>query len=278
MLEEAKRRDHRKIGKDLDLFSIDETIGAGLVLWHPKGARIRHVIETFWREEHFARRLRARQLAAHRARRAVEDLRPPGFYKENMFSGMDVDGQQYIAQADELPVPLHDVTSTGCAAIASYRTAGPSSARCIATSVRACCTASCACAASRRTTRTCSCTREQLPGELERVVNFVPLRLADVRVHRVQAVSRDPAEGLRRQIAEMWRIAEAALMDVLKASGLPVRARSGRRRVLRPEDRPQAQGRDRPRVAVLDRSRSTSTCRSGSICSTSARTARNIGR
>ena len=50
MLEEAKRRDHRRIGKDLDLFSIDETIGAGLVLWHPKGGRIRHQIETFWRE------------------------------------------------------------------------------------------------------------------------------------------------------------------------------------------------------------------------------------
>jgi len=41
VLEEAKRRDHRRLGKDLDLFSIDETIGAGLVLWHPKGGRVR---------------------------------------------------------------------------------------------------------------------------------------------------------------------------------------------------------------------------------------------
>src|SRR5438105_123643 len=53
-IEEAKKRDHRKLGKELDLFSIDETIGGGLVLWHPKGARVRYLAEQFWREEHFA--------------------------------------------------------------------------------------------------------------------------------------------------------------------------------------------------------------------------------
>ena len=53
MLEEAKKRDHRKLGKELDLFSIDDQIGGGLVLWHPKGARIRYELEQFWREEHY---------------------------------------------------------------------------------------------------------------------------------------------------------------------------------------------------------------------------------
>jgi threonyl-tRNA synthetase len=49
MVEEAKRRDHRTLGKKLDLFSIQEDAGGGLVFWHPKGAKIRTGIEDFWR-------------------------------------------------------------------------------------------------------------------------------------------------------------------------------------------------------------------------------------
>ncbi len=52
MLEEAKRRDHRKLGKELDLFSVHDEIGAGLVLWHPNLAVVRENIENYWREEH----------------------------------------------------------------------------------------------------------------------------------------------------------------------------------------------------------------------------------
>lgn len=52
LLEEAKKRDHRKLGPELDLFSFNEDLGAGLVLWHPKGATIKHIIEDYWREEH----------------------------------------------------------------------------------------------------------------------------------------------------------------------------------------------------------------------------------
>jgi threonyl-tRNA synthetase len=52
LLEEAKKRDHRKLGTELDLFSFNEDLGAGLILWHPKGAAVRHIIEAYWREEH----------------------------------------------------------------------------------------------------------------------------------------------------------------------------------------------------------------------------------
>ena len=52
LIEEAKKRDHRKLGAELDLFSFNENLGAGLVLWHPKGATVRHVIENYWWEEH----------------------------------------------------------------------------------------------------------------------------------------------------------------------------------------------------------------------------------
>ena len=51
-VEEAKKRDHRKVGHDLDLYSVHEDIGAGLILWHPKGGKMRKIIENFWSEEH----------------------------------------------------------------------------------------------------------------------------------------------------------------------------------------------------------------------------------
>ena len=54
LLEEAKRRDHRKLGVELGLFSFDEKLGGGLILWHPKGAAVRSAIEDYWRQEHFA--------------------------------------------------------------------------------------------------------------------------------------------------------------------------------------------------------------------------------
>ena len=52
-MEEAQKRDHRRLGRDLDLFSIQEEVGPGLIHWHPKGARLRAIIEDFWRTEHF---------------------------------------------------------------------------------------------------------------------------------------------------------------------------------------------------------------------------------
>ncbi len=52
LLEEAKKRDHRKLGAELDLFSFNENLGAGMVLWHPKGAAVRRIIEDFWHQEH----------------------------------------------------------------------------------------------------------------------------------------------------------------------------------------------------------------------------------
>jgi threonyl-tRNA synthetase len=55
LIEEAKKRDHRKIGRELDLFSIVEDVGPGLVIWHPKGAMLRYIIEDFERVEHFKR-------------------------------------------------------------------------------------------------------------------------------------------------------------------------------------------------------------------------------
>ncbi len=102
-LEEAKKRDHRRIGKDLDLFSISETIGGGLVLWHPKGGRIRKTMEDFWRQRHLEHGYEI-VFTPHLAR---EELwRQSGhldFYKDSMFSGMEVEGQPYLVKPMNCP-------------------------------------------------------------------------------------------------------------------------------------------------------------------------------
>lgn len=105
LLKEAKRRDHRKLGKELDLFSISENVGSGLILWHPKGAFIRNVIETFWREEH----LNAGYDLLYTPHIARLDLwRTSGhldFYRESMFSPMEVDNVEY--ELKPMNCPFH---------------------------------------------------------------------------------------------------------------------------------------------------------------------------
>jgi len=95
-LEEAAKRDHRKLGKELDLFSIHAEAGPGLVHWHPKGAVIRRVIEDFWKEEHIKRGYDI-VYTPHISR--LDLWKTSGhweFYRENMYSPMDIDEQQYI--------------------------------------------------------------------------------------------------------------------------------------------------------------------------------------
>ncbi|MDX9754131.1 MAG: threonine--tRNA ligase [bacterium] len=102
-LEEARERDHRKIGKELDLFSVHEEAGPGLIFWHPFGARIRNVIENFWREEHYKRGYE--QVFIPHIQR--EDLfRKSGHldnYHENMFSPIEMDGANYYAKPMNCP-------------------------------------------------------------------------------------------------------------------------------------------------------------------------------
>ena len=95
-LEEAARRDHRKLGKELDLFSIQDEAGPGLVLWHPKGAIIRRTIEDFWKDEHVKRGYDI-VYTPHIAR--IDLWKTSGhleFYRDYLYSPMDVEGQKYI--------------------------------------------------------------------------------------------------------------------------------------------------------------------------------------
>ncbi len=104
-LEEAKRRDHRRLGKDLELFSIEEEVGPGLILWHPKGALVRKIIEDFWKEEHLKRGYEL-VITPHIARRHLWQISGHlDFYAENMFAPMKIDEVEY--QLKPMNCPFH---------------------------------------------------------------------------------------------------------------------------------------------------------------------------
>ncbi|MBI9070300.1 MAG: threonine--tRNA ligase [Melioribacteraceae bacterium] len=103
LLEEAKKRDHRKLGKALDLFSIHEDAGPGLIYWHPKGARIRHIIEDFWKKAHFDGGYDM-LYTPHIGKKALwETSGHLGFYKESMFAAMSIDDMDYYAKPMNCP-------------------------------------------------------------------------------------------------------------------------------------------------------------------------------
>ncbi|HNV32073.1 MAG: threonine--tRNA ligase [Nitrospira sp. UW-LDO-02] len=104
-LEEIKRRDHRKLGKELDLITIQDEIGPGLVLWHPKGSLIRLLIENFWREQHIKDGYDL-VYSPHVAR--LDLWKTSGhvdYYRENMFVSMKLEGSEY--QLKPMNCPFH---------------------------------------------------------------------------------------------------------------------------------------------------------------------------
>lgn len=102
-LEEAVKRDHRKLGKELDLFSIQDLTGPGLILWHPKGAMIRKIIEDYWREEHLSRGYQL-VYTPHIAR--IDLWKTSGhwdFYQDNMYKPIEVEDQEFMLKPMNCP-------------------------------------------------------------------------------------------------------------------------------------------------------------------------------
>jgi len=103
LLEEAEKRDHRRLGKELDLFSFDEEVGPGLVLWHPKGAKVRMRIEDFWRKQHIKNGYDI-VYTPHIGRGQLwETSGHLGFYNDSMYSPMDIDGQNFYVKPMNCP-------------------------------------------------------------------------------------------------------------------------------------------------------------------------------
>ncbi|NTV12986.1 MAG: threonine--tRNA ligase [Desulfobulbaceae bacterium] len=104
-LEEAKKRDHRKLGRELELFSIQDQVGPGLILWQPKGAMMRKLIEDQWREEHYRHDYEL-LYTPHIARRDMwKTSGHLDFYGENMYAAMDIDEVSY--QLKPMNCPFH---------------------------------------------------------------------------------------------------------------------------------------------------------------------------
>jgi threonyl-tRNA synthetase len=102
-LEEARQNDHRKLGRELDLFSVSEEVGPGLILWHPKGAMVRVLIEDFSRQAHLDNGYEW-VFSPHVGRAGLwETSGHLGFYREHMYSPMDVEGETYYVKPMNCP-------------------------------------------------------------------------------------------------------------------------------------------------------------------------------
>ncbi|MDR1418626.1 MAG: threonine--tRNA ligase [Endomicrobium sp.] len=105
-IEEAQKRDHRRLGKDLDLFSINEAIGGGLILWHPKGAMLRDIIESYWKKFHVENGydlLLTPHIASEELFKISGHLQT---YLENMFAPMEIEGNPYRVKPMNCPMHL----------------------------------------------------------------------------------------------------------------------------------------------------------------------------
>jgi len=116
-LEEARRRDHRVLGRELDLFSMHEETGPGLIVWHPKGARLRGIVEDFWKQEHYKAGYDL-VYTPHIGRSTLwETSGHLDFYKDNMYAAMEMDGQDYYLKPMNCPFHIMYYTT----AMRSYR-------------------------------------------------------------------------------------------------------------------------------------------------------------
>ena len=116
-LEEAKRRDHRRLGRELDLFSISEDVGAGLILWHPKGGMVRKLAEDYCRAEH-ERGGYDFVYSPHIGKAHLWEISGHlGWYQENMYAPLEIEGQQYYLKPMNCPFHIQIYNSH----IRSYR-------------------------------------------------------------------------------------------------------------------------------------------------------------
>jgi threonyl-tRNA synthetase len=105
-LKEIEKRDHRKLGKELDLYSTHEEAGAGFIYWHPKGARIRSIIEDFWRQEHFKSDYELLYTPHIGKSWLWETSGHLDFYNENMYAPMTIDESDYYVKPMNCPFQI----------------------------------------------------------------------------------------------------------------------------------------------------------------------------
>ena len=103
LMEEAAKRDHRKLGTELDLFGFSECVGPGLLLWHPKGALIRHLMETFWKDQHYKNGYELLYTPHIGQSNLWETSGHLNFYREGMYAAMQIDEKDYYVKPMNCP-------------------------------------------------------------------------------------------------------------------------------------------------------------------------------
>jgi len=228
-LAEAERRDHRKLGRELDLFSTHEEAGAGLIHWHPKGARIRHEIETFWREEH----LKGGYQLVYTPHIGKADLwRTSGhleFYREGMYAPLVIDEQEYYLKPMNCPFHILIYKSrrrsyrelplrwAELGTVYRYERSGVLHGL---LRVRG----------FTQDDAHLFCRPDQMPEEILRVLRFSLhiLRAFGFEEFNVELSVRDPKTPEKYAGRdEDWRMAEAALEEALRTEGLPHKSMEG---------------------------------------------------
>jgi threonyl-tRNA synthetase len=229
MLEEAKKRDHRRLGVELDLFSTNDELGAGLILWHPKGSRVRAVIEDHWRERHRAGGYEI-LFTPHIGRSALwQTSGHLGFYKDSMYSPMDIDDEAYYIKPMNCPFHIQIYKSR----MRSYRDLPLRWAE-LGTVYRY----------ERSGTlhgllrvrgftqddAHIFCTPEQIEDEILRVLDFSVSILADFGFtdNVIQLSVRDPKDPAKYcGTDDLWCRAEASLVKALETRGYPYERMEG---------------------------------------------------
>jgi len=222
-LELAAQRDHRKLGRDLDLYSVQDTTGSGLVLWHPKGGRIRVLIEDYWRRLHYEGGYDI-VFTPHIGRSNLwETSGHLGFYKDSMYSPMEIDEQKYYIKPMNCPFHIAIYKSK----LRSYRDLPLRWAE-LGTVYRY----------ERSGTlhglmrvrgftqddAHIMCTPEQVEDEILRVLDFSinMLRGFGFKEFKVVLSVRDPNNLAKYAGSDaMWKQAEASLVKALEARKLP---------------------------------------------------------
>jgi len=228
-LEEAKRRDHRKLGAELDLFSIDEDAGPGLIFWHPKGGVIRRQMED-WLRDALVRRGYELVFTPHLMRRHLWEISGhTGFYKDSMFGPMEVEKDLYqikpmncpghiliyrsrLRSYRELPIRLAELGT-----VYRYERSGVLHGL---LRVRG----------FTQDDAHIFCMPEQIEKEIEDCVEFAweVLRAFGFHDYEVELSARDPGKpGDYAGTVEEWERAEGALMGTLKRMTVPYKYMPG---------------------------------------------------
>ena len=237
MLEEAEKRDHRKLGQELELFLIDQTVGAGLVMWQPKGALLWRLMEDFWYQEHLKNSYELVRSPHIGSRQLWETSGHWGFYADSMYPVLEVGqslgevktGKKAAAKEEYLLKPMNcpfhiivyksrprsyrelPIRWAECGTVYRYEKSGELSGL---TRVRG----------FTQDDAHIICTKEQAEAELKKVLDFIIyiFKSFGFNDYKVYLSVRDPGSDKYAGDNEGWKFTENVLEKIAKEKRLDV--------------------------------------------------------